>query len=169
MEAETETAHPSVSTCASVISRSHFDVCDVSSTEAEEATEVEGTESVSVTVEHTLVLLSPLSWFTLECKYASVSVPIYAYAGFLNFICIRKKGKLYRKGGYIRNVLHEQIYVGVSCIYHCHILNPNSLFPTSSPNIPTLVHVHPHLSSITITRRPSDFVATKCLLSCLRR
>ena len=73
MEAVTEEAHPSV------ITRSHFEVCDVSLTEAEEAREVEGTESVSASVEHTLVLPFLLSWFTPECKYSSVSVSIYAY------------------------------------------------------------------------------------------
>ena len=39
MEAETETAHPSVSAWSPVITCSHLEVCDVSSTEAEEATE----------------------------------------------------------------------------------------------------------------------------------
>ena len=34
-ETETETARPSVFACASVITGSHFEVCDVSSTEAE--------------------------------------------------------------------------------------------------------------------------------------
>ena len=61
-------AHPSVSACASVSTGSHLEVCDVSSTEAEEATEEKerSVPSVSASVEHPLVLPSPFSWFTLE-------------------------------------------------------------------------------------------------------
>ena len=43
MEAETETVHSSVSAWAFVITGSHLEVCDVSSTEAEEATNEKGT------------------------------------------------------------------------------------------------------------------------------
>ena len=78
-KAGTETVHPSVSACVSVITGSHLDVCVVKSTEGRRmggggGGRKENYPSVSASVEYPLVLPSPFSWFTLECKDSSVSV-----------------------------------------------------------------------------------------------
>ena len=77
-------AHPFVSACASVSFGSHLEVCDLSSKEAEKATEEKGTIrsvlSVSASFEHLLVFFSSFSWFTLERKDSYVFASVFVSA-----------------------------------------------------------------------------------------